>query len=245
MLDFGSSAFLALQLRGAGLTVVTAAPKAPPANSLFRSAGVSVVQSQFPDACFRHGAFDLIVCKHFLEHELNPAVAISAMLEILGPDGSLVIQVPNANSWQAVLLAGSWAGFDIPRHPLTFDVASLEALLESCGLSIASTKPCSCIEATFCLATSLCPWLDPELRQLLGRQEHRAVKEVKDLCYCLVSLALLPLALLELASGSSPAILVEARRATRSPSDLNDQQEDTRTWNPQTPTAKSEAKRHP
>ena len=133
------------------------------------------MQGSLPEGCFQSGAFDVIVSSHVLEHQRDPRLAINAMLEMLHSDGCLVIHVPNANSWQAVLLAGTWAGFDIPRHPVTFDSTSLERLLASCGLSVGIRKPCSVIEAAFCLATSLCPSLDPDLRPTswLGRTPDR------------------------------------------------------------------------
>ena len=212
VLDFGGGALLGSALRRRGLAVVAVAPTARPVSPLFSSAGVSVVQNRLPDGCFRHRAFDVIVGKHVLEHERDPRVAVEAMLEMLAPGGSLVIQTPNANSWQALLLAGAWEGFDIPRHPVSFDDTSLERLLESCGLVVASRRTGSIIEAALCLATSLCPWLDPALRQARGVREHRIVEEFKDLFYCLVTIAMFPLILLELASDSGPAIVVEARR---------------------------------
>ena len=214
VLDLGGGALLGSALRQRGLAVVAAAPTARPASSHFSPAGILVVQSRLPDGCFRRGTFDVIVGKHVLEHERDPKIALDAMLEMLAPNGSLVIQVPNANSWQALLLAGAWEGFDIPRHPVTFDDASLERLLESSGLAVASRRTGSIIEAAFCLATSLCPWLDPDLRQIRCVREHRIFRELKDLFYCVVAIALSPLTLLELASDSGPAIVVEARRAS-------------------------------
>lgn len=220
MLDLGGGALLGSALRRRGLAVVAAAPMVPPASSLLSSAGISVVQNRLPDGCFLPGSFDVIVGKHVLEHERDPTVAVKAMLEMLAPNGSLVIQVPNANSWQALLLAGAWEGFDIPRHPVCFDDTSLERLLESCGLVVTSSRTGSVIEAAHCLATSLCPWLDPALRQVRGAREHRIVEALKDLLYCFVTIATLPLILLELASDSGPAVVVEARRATAADSTL-------------------------
>lgn len=213
VLDLGGGALLGPALSRRGLAVVAVAPTARPGSPLFSSAGVSVVRNLLPDWCFRPGAFDVIVGKHLLEHERDPRAAVEAVLEMLAPGGRLVIQVPNANSWQALLLAGAWEGFDIPRHPVSFDDTSLERLLESCGLVVASRRTGSIIEAALCLATSLCPWLDPALRQVRGVQEHRIVEGFKDLFYCLVAIAMIPFILLELASDSGSAIVVEARRA--------------------------------
>ena len=213
VLDLGGVALLGLAPRRRGLTVVAAVPTARAANSRFSSSGISVVQSRLPEGCFLPGSFDVIVAKHVLEHERDPRVAVVAMLEMLAPGGSLVIEVPNANSWQALLLAGAWEGFDIPRHLVSFDDTSLGRLLESCGLVVASSRTGSVIEAAFSLATSLCPWLDPALRQVRAVREHRIVEGLKDLFYCFVATAMFPMVLLELASDSGPAVVVEARRA--------------------------------
>lgn len=226
VLDLGGGAIFGSALHLRGLAVVTAAPGGRPESSFFKTAGLPVVQDRLPEACFRRGAFDVIVSNHVLEHQRDPIVAINAMLDMLASDGSIVIQVPDANSWQALLLAGAWAGFDIPRHAVIFDNASLERCLETCGLSVAARKPCSNIEAAFCLATSLCPWLDPDLRQLKGVQEHPIVEGLKDVCYCLFSVVVLPLVLLEYASGSGPAVLVQARRTTDLAPSSKDQQDD-------------------
>lgn len=212
VLDLGGGALLGSALRRRGLPVVAAVPTVRSVSSLLSSAGVFVVKNRLPDGCFRRGAFDVIVGKHVLEHEQDPRAAVDAMLEMLAPDGCLIIQVPNTNSWQALLLAGAWEGFDVPRHPVSFDDDSLERLLDSCGLVVASRRTGSIIEAALCLATSLCPWLDPDLRQVRGVQQNRIVEGLKDLSYCLVAIAMFPLILLELASDSGPAVLVEARR---------------------------------
>jgi SAM-dependent methyltransferase len=226
VLDLGGGAILSAELHLRSLEVVTAAPAGIPVSSFFKEAGVPVVQNRLPEACFQPGVFDVIVSNHVLEHQRDPRVAIHAMLDMLASGGSIVIQVPDANSWQALLLAGAWAGFDIPRHPVIFDNASLERCLESCGLSVATRNPCSNIEAAFCLATSVCPWLDPDLRQLRGVQEHPIVEGLKDACYCLLSVGVFPLVLLEYASGSGPAVLVEARRTADLARSSNDQQDD-------------------
>lgn len=232
VLDLGGGALLGSALRRRGLAVVAAAPTAPPASSLFSSAGISVVQNRLPDGCFCRGAFDVIVGKHVLEHQRDPKVAVDAMLEMLAPGGYLVIQVPNANSWQALLLAGAWEGFDIPRHPVSFDGTSLGKLLESSGLVVASSRTGSIVEAALCLATSLCPWLDPALRQVGGAREYRIVEGLKDLFYCLVAIAMFPLILLELASDSGPAVVVEARRAADAASNSDRQRDADGTTNP-------------
>lgn len=245
VLDLGGGSPLGSALHRHGLAVVSATPTSRPVSSRFSSAGDSLVQDWMPDGYFNRGAYDVIVGKHVLEHEHDPRAVVRAMLEMLAPDGWLVIQVPNANSWQALLLAGAWEGFDVPRHPVCFDDASLERLLDSCGLVVDSRRTGSIIEAALCLATSLCPWLDPDLRQVRGVQENRIVEGLKDLSYCLVVIAVFPLVLLELASDSGPAVLVEARRRIDDVPETDRQGSDDGATNPAAKTAAPPEERDP
>ena len=159
VLDLGGVALLGLALRRRGLAVGLSCSDGACGELAFLIVWDIGSTEQAARGCFLPGSFDVIVAKHVLEHERDPRVAVVAMLEMLAPGGSLVIEVPNANSWQALLLAGAWEGFDIPRHPVSFDDTSLGRLLESCGLVVASSRTGSVIEAAFSLATSLCPWL--------------------------------------------------------------------------------------
>lgn len=46
--------------------------------------------------------------------------------ELLDPAGRLVVQVPNAASWQFLMFGEHWNGVDVPRHLWNFRVTDLE-----------------------------------------------------------------------------------------------------------------------
>ena len=96
-----------------------------------------------------------------LEHFRDPRSILVVLRDLLDADGSLVIQVPDAASWEALLLAERWNGFDIPRHPISFREKDLHSLLETSGFEIRRLERFSFGYGVTGLATSLCPGLDP------------------------------------------------------------------------------------
>ena len=149
---------------------------------------------------------------HVLEHLYDPAAYIEAAHALLGPHGRLIVQVPNAASWQFLMLGENWIGVDVPRHLLTFRASDLEALLDRCGFEVVRRKFFSLRDNPAGLATSLAPWLDPMARRLRKIGEAPNVRLFKDLLYfCLVA-ACLPLTLLEAACRAGSTIMVEARK---------------------------------
>src|SRR4029079_6762061 len=52
---------------------------------------------------------------------------------LLADDGLLVVQVPNAGSWQARRFGPDWFALDVPRHRYHFDESARHALLGDAG----------------------------------------------------------------------------------------------------------------
>ena len=77
---------------------------------------------------------------HVLEHLYDPHAYVEAAHGLLRPDGRLIVQVPNAASWQFLLLGENWSGVDVPRHLTLFRSRDLEVLLERCGFEVVRRK---------------------------------------------------------------------------------------------------------
>ena len=181
--------------------------------SLVRNDGIPAVRFRLPDSCFVAGSFSAIAAFHVLEHSRKPNEALLALRDLLAEGGRLILKIPNADCWQALLLADVWNGFDMPRHPFGFGIAEIESLLEHCGYSMLRCKHFSLIPDSTGLATSLCPWLDPSLRRIRSDRESTLVAAWKDVLYMALTAAALPLTLLEAASGGGASLLIEACRA--------------------------------
>ena len=103
---------------------------------------------------------------HVVEHLYDPRAYLRAAFELLRPDGRLVVQVPNAASWQFRLLGRSWNGVDVPRHLNNFRDSDLVKLIESCGFEVVRRKYFSLRDNPAGLASSLAPSLDPMARRV-------------------------------------------------------------------------------
>jgi len=80
--------------------------------------------------------FDVITLWHVLEHVHHLHERMGKILEILNPDGTLIIAVPNCDSWDAHYYGKFWAAFDLPRHLYHFTRETMNILSQKHGLKI-------------------------------------------------------------------------------------------------------------
>ncbi len=178
----------------------------------WRKQGAPAVCATLSRAPFARGSCSVVTMFHVLEHLYEPPAYLDSAREILQPEGRLVVQVPNAASWQFLLLGENWSGLDVPRHMFTFRVSDLEVLLDRCGFEPVRYKHFSLRDNPAGLATSLMPSLDPMARRVRRTQEGPKTRLMKDLLYfCLVT-ACLPVTLVEAACRAGSTIMVEARK---------------------------------
>src|SRR5262249_31474362 len=78
--------------------------------------GVPVITGSLEDTLFPAESFDIVTLFHVMEHVTNPRSVLSEVARILRPEGSIVLQVPNIDSWQFKWFGPRWYGLDIPRH---------------------------------------------------------------------------------------------------------------------------------
>jgi hypothetical protein len=147
-----------------------------------------------------------------LEHLPDPRTFLIAAHRLLVSDGRLVVQVPNAASWQFRLLGSSWNGVDVPRHLFDFRDRDLEKLVESCGFEVVRRKYFSLRDNPAGLASSLMPSLDPMARRVRAVPENGTSRMIKDALYLGLVLAALPFTLAEAAFAAGSTIMLEARR---------------------------------
>ena len=77
---------------------------------------------------FKGNTFDVITLWHVLEHLPNLEETINNIEELLKPGGTLIIAVPNYNSFDAEYYKNNWAAYDVPRHLWHFSRKSMERL---------------------------------------------------------------------------------------------------------------------
>ncbi|WP_207513413.1 class I SAM-dependent methyltransferase [Longitalea luteola] len=96
-----------------------------------------------PDKFFDNsfGDFDVITMWHVLEHVHLLNEYMDRLKELLRPQGTLFIAVPNYTSYDAGKYKEHWAAYDVPRHLYHFSPDSMRLLLEKHGLKLRAVKP--------------------------------------------------------------------------------------------------------
>jgi 2-polyprenyl-3-methyl-5-hydroxy-6-metoxy-1,4-benzoquinol methylase len=105
------------------------------------------------------GPFDLVCMWHALEHDYRPMETLRRLHGLTRPGGTLLVEVPNYDSWTRRLHGSSWAGFHTPRHTMAFTPATLRSMLSRAGWKV---------ERQVSYGT-----LDPYVLWWLGRQESK------------------------------------------------------------------------
>jgi 2-polyprenyl-3-methyl-5-hydroxy-6-metoxy-1,4-benzoquinol methylase len=85
--------------------------------------------------------FDIITLWHVLEHIPNLNDAVERLSMLLAPNGTLLIAVPNSNSYDANYFRECWAAYDVPRHLYHFTPPTIEKLFRKHELQLIETKP--------------------------------------------------------------------------------------------------------
>ncbi len=178
----------------------------------WKHAGIPTVCGSLTSAPMAPGSCAVVTMFHVLEHLYDPASYLEAAHRLLGPDGRLVIQVPNAACWQFLLFGERWNGIDVPRHLIDFRASDMDQLLDVCGFEVLRHKHFSLRDNPPGMATSLAPQLDPMSRRVRKTQETERQRFWKNLAYLGLVAASVPFTLLEAACRAGATVMVEARK---------------------------------
>lgn len=145
---------------------------------------------------------DVISLWHVLEHLAEPRSALERAGAWLRPGGVLLVGVPNLDSLQARLGGACWYHLDVPRHRVHFTPRGLEALLASCGFSVARTHHVLAEHNPFGMWQSLLSRLTRNPSYVYNALKRNARLLSPDLAISVAALPLLPAAaLVELGAG--------------------------------------------
>jgi len=86
-------------------------------------------------------SFDVITMWHVLEHVSDLKDRMNQLKSLLKPAGTLVIAVPNCESYDAIKYGAFWAGYDLPRHLYHFAKDDMKLLLDSHGFTLVTILP--------------------------------------------------------------------------------------------------------
>lgn len=207
----GGGLFLAM-LRERGLPVLGLETSHSAATAAWNRNRIAVICGDLAKSPIERGSCAIVTMFHVLEHLHDPVGYLRSARDLLLPEGRLIVQVPNASSWQFLMFGENWNGVDVPRHLVNYRQRDLENLLEYCGLEVVRRKHFSLRDNPAGLASSIAPSLDPMARRVRKIRESSALKLAKDLLYFGIVLGALPFTLFEAACGAGSTIMLEARK---------------------------------
>lgn len=85
--------------------------------------------------------FQLITMWHVLEHVSDLNQNLNSIHNLLEENGTLLIAVPNHESYDAQLYRAHWAAYDVPRHLWHFNKKSMERILQKNNFSLQEILP--------------------------------------------------------------------------------------------------------
>ena len=88
-----------------------------------------------------NNSFDIITMWHVLEHVPNLEFQIKELKRLLKPNGTILIAVPNFNSFDANYYGKFWAAFDVPRHLWHFSKTAIDKLFSKENLQLIQVMP--------------------------------------------------------------------------------------------------------
>jgi 2-polyprenyl-3-methyl-5-hydroxy-6-metoxy-1,4-benzoquinol methylase len=138
ILDYGTGAGWWLRvMRTAGYRDLYAYDLASAGLDALAADGITVLP---PAGSLPRVAFDCIRMEHVLEHIADPSACLKELAAALRPGGSIVLAVPNFDSWSARALGEHWGGLGLPHHLYHFTERSLRLLGARVGLKVAEVR---------------------------------------------------------------------------------------------------------
>ena len=90
---------------------------------------------------FDKATFDVITMWHVLEHVSDLNGRMKQLKNLLKPQGTLIIAVPNCEAYDAKIYREFWAGYDLPRHLYHFSKSDMKLLTGKFGFTIVNILP--------------------------------------------------------------------------------------------------------
>jgi SAM-dependent methyltransferase len=94
--------------------------------------GTDIIYATYRDLP-AHSPFDLILCRHVLEHTYNPLEFLRSVRNLMNPGGVLMIEVPNLQAPLRRVFGKYWDGYYVPYHPIHFSAAALRQAAVNAG----------------------------------------------------------------------------------------------------------------
>ncbi|MEL7146540.1 MAG: class I SAM-dependent methyltransferase [Bacteroidota bacterium] len=85
--------------------------------------------------------YDVIMLWHVMEHIADLKKVARKLTRHLTDNGTMIIAVPNHESFDATYYKENWAGYDIPRHLYHFNQLNIKELFKKMKVNLVKTLP--------------------------------------------------------------------------------------------------------
>ncbi|MBN1364218.1 MAG: class I SAM-dependent methyltransferase [Syntrophaceae bacterium] len=104
--------------------------------------GHKLYYGRFEDVNLPCGYFDVVHSTHVIEHVERPDIFVQKCLDLLSPNGILLIETPNTNSLDyKIFKKGHWGGYHAPRHWYLFNIETFRNLAKRFNAQIIYYAP--------------------------------------------------------------------------------------------------------
>ncbi len=110
-----------------------------------------------------NGPFDVVLCRHVLEHTYDPIKFLRGVGDLIGAGGVLIIEVPNLLAPLRKVFGRHWDGYYAPYHPIHFSAAALRQAVTKAGFIPEKSGGCEM------------PKIGRSLRNVIGCQYNSAL----------------------------------------------------------------------
>jgi SAM-dependent methyltransferase len=117
--------------------------------------GILLLAGPITDHDLPPAHFSLISLWHVLEHLPDPLATLRHCRRALREDGLLLVEVPNAASWQARLFGDRWLHLDPPRHLYQFTPRAMTSLFHRAGFRVRQRRFLSIDQGSFGVVQSV------------------------------------------------------------------------------------------
>lgn len=108
------------------------------AKAIAKNKGVTFVESLND---LENNSFDVITMWHVLEHVPDLENQIKDLKRLIKPSGTIIIAVPNFNSFDAKYYGSFWAAYDVPIHLWHFSKTAIKKLFAKENLELQKVLP--------------------------------------------------------------------------------------------------------
>lgn len=109
------------------------------AKTIASKKGVIFIENTKKD--LKNQSFDVITMWHVLEHVPDLEFQLKELKRLLKPNGTIIIAVPNFNSYDAKYYKSFWAAYDVPRHLWHFSKTAIKKLFYDKGMVLKDILP--------------------------------------------------------------------------------------------------------